>query len=124
MFKTIACIVVVLMLGLFLTGCLSSSDQLRLDALGEKLLKYEQRADTIYLQVRDGTLSVNDAKSLVGQIDSDIESVRKEIDRLQESGYTSQEVFLGILQTLAAVGLSLGGVKVWRGGITERKGVT
>lgn len=101
-------------------GCLSPSDQARIDALGQRIVALEKQAEDIVAQAKAGTLPIDQAKVMLEEIRKLANDAQAEIRDIKASGASNADIFWGIVTGLLSTAASMGGVRAWRGPATKK----
>lgn len=129
-------LLILFVLFLCVSGCLTSEQQTRLntkmgklDSVLKDLEKYKDMKDEVVDRFKTGELTVGEVTLLGKRIDGDIREaketaigIRDEIKALQGEGASGVDIATGILISLLNIAGALLGVRVWRGSVNNRLG--
>lgn len=89
-------------------GCLSATDQARMNELAAKVVALEAESTTIVEKVKNGSLTVSDGLAYVQLIHAQVTATKDEITGLKQKGYGKWEIVGSVLLGLLG---AVGGIK-------------
>jgi hypothetical protein len=118
--KSIELLAMIAILAICMAGCISTAGQQRIDALMERLVILDNTIKEKAEKHETGELTTKEAEESVREARDEIKAIKDEFKaiRAEESADWKDMAGAVILSILG----SLGGVRLWRGGINSRQG--